>query len=160
MCLWRHLNWHSYSNKDWGKVINNELFQNLGPNCNNVFSKWQDAFKYFVAADLHYSRGLNHTRFDSNIILTSFFKTISDALEIGNIELNFLFSEERTMVIHIHQFCQFPSKRKLPFKIWKVLAFALEQIDCLGKSFYVIMSSIVTVIKRIKNTIKTSAGNV
>ena len=52
----------------------------------------QNAFKHSVTAHLRYSRGLNQTRFERNVVLTAIFKTIKDPLEIDDIELSvFLF---------------------------------------------------------------------
>ena len=47
-----------------------------------------------------------------------------------------------------------------PFKFCTVLVAALENMDDLGKSFYVVMYSIVTVKQHKKNRIETSVDNV
>ena len=67
----------------------------------------QNGFKHFVAANLHHSHMLNHTRFDNNVILKSVIKTIKDPLETVSIEINVsLFLRQE--LLHI-QFCQFLS---------------------------------------------------
>ena len=66
------------------------------------------------------------------------------------------------MFLFIHKFYQFSSYLNLtpPFKFRTVLVAALENMYDLGKSFCVVMYSIVTVIQRKKNRIETSIDNV
>ena len=51
--------------KNEKKFIKNELFQNLGLNCNNIDNKLPEQFQSIL---LRFSREFNHTRFDRKVI--------------------------------------------------------------------------------------------
>ena len=53
--------------KNEKKFIKNELFQNLGLNCNNIVHKLPEQFQRIL---LRFSREFNHTRFNRKVILT------------------------------------------------------------------------------------------
>ena len=71
------------------------------------------------------------TRFDSNVILTSIFKTIKDPSEIDNIKINVsLLSAYKgncifTNLVNVRHNVNLTP----PFNIWKVLVVAFENMD-------------------------------
>ena len=99
MCLWRRQDWHSQSNGEWKEITKNELFQNLGPNFNNIVNKLPKHSQAFSCGNRRFSRGFNHTWLDRNVILTSNCKTIKDPLGTGKNELLVFFCSSVPVVL-------------------------------------------------------------
>ena len=124
---------------------------------------YRSTSKHSLAEKQRFSRGFNHTRFNRNVILKSIVKTIEDPLEIGKNELNVsLFLRAYKGHCYWKFFINFHHNVNLtpPFKFWTVLVAVLENLDDLGKSFCVVMYSIVTVIQHKRNRIEISTDNV